>query len=287
MIYPEARYANVGTSTDFPLATAKLCKLLKVPVVTVNMKGNYLKQPIWNLRNRSGVRFEATVTKLMTTDEVTASTPKVIHEKLLEALSFNEYEYQKEANIKIKDSFRAEGLHLPLYQCIHCKSEHTMASKGAELFCKACGQRWYMEENGDLINNAKPITIPYWYNWERKNVEEEVKHNKYILDHDVHIEALPNAKNFIDLGTGHLRHDNNGFVLKLKNYGKDKEDIYTYTPKATFSVHTEYDYRGLGQCITLSTHANTYFLFPLDKNFNATKIQFATEYMHKQACSST
>jgi hypothetical protein len=47
------------------------------------------------------------------------------------------------------------------------------------------------------------------------------------------------------------------------------------------SVHTEYDYRGKGQCITLSTLDNTYFLFPTEAGFNATKIQFATEYLYK------
>ena len=44
------------------------------------------------------------------------------------------------------------------------------------------------------------------------------------------------------------------------------------------SIHTEYDYRGKGPCVTLSTRSNTYFLFPLEDGFNATKIQFAVEY---------
>jgi len=44
------------------------------------------------------------------------------------------------------------------------------------------------------------------------------------------------------------------------------------------SVHTEYNYRKKGPCITLSPLDNTYFLYPLEIGFNATKIQFATEY---------
>lgn len=46
VLYPEARYANVGTSSKLPLSVAKLVKMLKVPVVTLNMKGNYLQSPI-------------------------------------------------------------------------------------------------------------------------------------------------------------------------------------------------------------------------------------------------
>ena len=40
VFYPEARYANVGTSSKLPVSVAKLVKMLKVPVVTLNMKGN-------------------------------------------------------------------------------------------------------------------------------------------------------------------------------------------------------------------------------------------------------
>ena len=46
------------------------------------------------------------------------------------------------------------------------------------------------------------------------------------------------------------------------------------------SIHTEYDYRGKGQCVVLSVPDDTYFLFPLEKKFNATKIQFAVEYLY-------
>ena len=48
------------------------------------------------------------------------------------------------------------------------------------------------------------------------------------------------------------------------------------------SIHTEYDYRGKGQCITLSTLDNTYFIYPLEYGFNATKIQFATQYLYEK-----
>ena len=62
VIYPEARYANVGTPSEIPLSVAKLVKLLKVPVVTVNMQGNYLMSPIWNLKERKSVKLHADVT---------------------------------------------------------------------------------------------------------------------------------------------------------------------------------------------------------------------------------
>ena len=125
--------------------------------------------------------------------------------------------------------------------------------------------------------------IPDWYEWQRKCVHEEIDSGCYRLDTEVEVQALPNAVNFIDCGTGHLVHDSNGFSLTFTDYGDDHEKTLKFPPLSMISVHTEYDYRKKGQCITLSTLDNTYFLFPEKSGFNATKIQFATEYLYKKA----
>ena len=41
VLYPEARYANVGTASKLPTSLDKMIKLLDVPVVVLNMHGNY------------------------------------------------------------------------------------------------------------------------------------------------------------------------------------------------------------------------------------------------------
>ena len=110
-------------------------------------------------------------------------------------------------------------------------------------------------------------------------MEAEIDAGRYWLDISVRVESLPNAKNFIDLGRGRLLHTREGFALTFREFGQAEEETLFFRPSATESIHTEYDYRGKGQCVTLSTLDNTYFLFPLEDGFNATKIQFAAEYL--------
>ena len=98
----------------------------------------------------------------------------------------------------------------------------------------------------------------------------------------VKIESLPNAVNFIDLGEGRLIHNENGFKLTFRDYGDTAEKTLSFAPLTMTSVHTEYNYRGKGQCVTLSTLDNTYFIYPIEKGFNATKIQFAAEYLYER-----
>ena len=279
VLYPEARYANVGTSSKLPMSVAKLVKMLKVPVVTLNMKGNYLQSPIWNLKKRKEVRLHTDMTYALTAEDVKQMTVEEIYEKLSELLSYDEYQWQRDTKMKITYEKRAQGLHLPLYQCCNCKTEFRMNSKDDRIYCSCCGAGWSMDEYGTLKSeqSKEEIYIPDWYEWQRKNVHEQIEEGTYVLDMKVHVEALPNAKNFIDCGEGHLHHDQEGFRLTFMDYETKDERTLTVTSKSLFSIHTEYDYRGKGQCITLSTPDNTYFIYPLEDGFNATKIQFATE----------
>lgn len=285
VLYPEARYANVGTSSKLPESIGKLVKMLKVPVVVINMRGNYLQSPIWNLTIRKEAVLDATITQVFTKEELANAKVSEVNAKLQEFLKYNEYAWQYETKQAITYEKRAEGIELALYQCPVCKREFQMASENADLFCRQCGEHWHMTEYGRMENlrSRQQVEIPNWYEWERNQVIQEIEEGTYFLNIKVHIEALPNAVNFIDLGEGTLRHDKEGFSLTFTEYGEDKEKTLHFSPISMPSIHTEYDYRGKGQCVTLSLVDNTYFLFPREEGFNATKIQFATEYLYEVA----
>ena len=327
VIYPEARYANVGTSSELSMAVAKMVKMYKYPVVVLNMQGNYLQSPIWNLTKRKEVRLHTDMYGALKKEDIEKLSVKEIHDKLEKLLEYDEYAYQRKENIRITYKDRAKGLHKPLYQCPCCGDENHMNSDGAELFCEKCGARWFKDELSDLHlikgnlkfakteslsgsdlernpaahneameNKLKVYTdeegraslhIPDWYEWERKNVIKEIADGKYSFKMKVQIDALPNAKNFIDCGTGELIHEKEGFTLKFMDYRLGKWSEQFFLGKSMSSIHTEYDYRGKGECITLSNLDDTYFLFPVyeegeEKIFHATKLQFAAEHFYKE-----
>ena len=284
IIYPEARYANEGTTSELPMSIAKLVKLLKVPVVVTNMQGNYLLSPIWNLKERKSVKLHADVTCVLTKEQASTLNIQEIHKLLTESLDYDEYKYQRDNNMIIADDFRAEGLHMPLYKCRDCNAEFKMITAGSEIKCAVCGAAYEMDELGTLHKKGEEesLYIPDWYNWERQCVNEEIDAGKYNLDVRVKIEALPNSFNFVDCGEGRLVHSSEGFDLTYYNYRTYKTETRHFSPKSTISIHTEYDYRGKGQCVTLSTLDDTFFIYPLEEGFNATKIQFATEYLAKR-----
>ncbi|MCR4556937.1 MAG: cytosine permease [Saccharofermentans sp.] len=284
VIYPEARYANVGTNSHLTPSIAKLAKMLKVPVVTLNMQGNYLQQPIWNLKERKGARLHAELKCVVTQEEIGKLSVDEILSRISKELTYDEYKYQLENNIRIDDPWRAEGLHYPLYRCRKCGKDFAMRSEGIRIYCSCCGDSYEMDELGQLHSSTGEIIhIPDWYEWQRGFVHDEIRNGTYKLDIPVRVEALPNAVNFVDCGTGRLVQDNSGFALEFNNYRTEKHETLRFPAKSMVSLHTEYDYRGkFGPCVTLSTYDDTFFIYPTDESrdvFNPTKIQFATEFL--------
>lgn len=276
-IYPEARYSLVGIQSMLPDSLGKLIKLMKYPVVTLIGHGHHLRQPFWNLKKRK-VRTTADMTQIVTQEEINSLSIDEINDRIKAAFKYDDYKYQLENNIRIKEKFRAEGLEKPLYICPHCKQEFKMKTKGNKIWCDSCQETYEMDELGRLANingNTMFSHIPDWFEWERKQVKEEIESGKYDVELDVDIDMLPNSTGYYRIGEGKLYHNSNGYHLIGENLDIIKPVI------ANFGVHIEYDYFGRGNCISFSTKEDTYYIYPKNQEYSVTKFHFATEELYK------
>lgn len=291
VVYPEARYSLCGTTAVLPSSLGKLCKMLNVPVATLICHGHHVNSPFWNLHDR-GIRTEADFTLQFTQKGVEKSTPEQINKALVKAFQYDDFDWQAKSGTKVTYKKRAEGLHKVLYQCPNCGTEYEMDSKGEEIFCKHCGKRWRMTRLGELqaLEGETEFThIPNWYEWERENVRAEVEAGKYDSGElPVHVDTLPNAKKFIRLGNGILRHDMTGFHVHGTDVDGDPFDMELPVP-SLYSVHIEYEYLGkYGDCVDLNTLEDTWYTYPEPDGpaFSVTKMALATEelyFAHRRA----
>ena len=285
-MYPEARYSPCGTTAFLPESLGKLVKMNKVPVVAVVHHGNHLYAPFWNFRNKRKVPFHTTMTQILTVEQVEKMSADEINEAIKNALQYDDYRYQKENGIKITESYRAEGLHKVLYQCPSCKEEYKMDSKGAELFCTACGKRWLWKEEGDLeaLSGETEFThIPDWFEWERTQVKEQIENGTYYFEDEVEVYSLPRVWRYIPLGKAKLIHDREkGFILHGHYRG---QDYHIERSRAqTNSLHVEYDFGPLysKDFVDISPENDSFYCAPTKKNV-ITKLAFATEILYHQA----
>ena len=282
VLFPEARYSLDGCTSYIPSSTAKLIKVLKVPVVVLKIRGNFITCPQWNKINKK-THVEAQMVQIITAEECKTITVEEIAERIREHFQYDDYKWQLENKIKIDHPKRAEGLHALLYKCPHCKAESQMGSKGAKLFCNACGKTWEMDEYGQmhaLDGETEFPHIPDWSNWERACVRKEIEEGTYYFEDKVRVETLPGSFKFYKQGEGTLIQTPEGTTVKCNYYGED----YTLfrSAKSLESMHIEYDYLGRGDCVDISIPDDSFWCY-VSKKDCITKISFATEEIHKTA----
>ncbi|MBR0450423.1 MAG: hypothetical protein IJI78_00395 [Oscillospiraceae bacterium] len=284
-LYPEARYSLCGTTAPLPESLGQFCKLLKIPVVMLLCHGHHINHPFWNTRRERKVApTEATMKLLFTPDQLKEMTADEINRALVHEFQYDDFRWQLENHISVKDPDRALGLEKILYQCPHCGKEYRMIGSGTQLKCENCGKTWEMDEYGQLHaeNGETEFShIPDWYEWERDNVRKEVEagtYNSGILN--VQVESLPNAKKFIPLGSGTMVHDMGGFHVKVTS---DDGTVYTMekTVPSLYSCHIEYLYLFKhGDCVDLNTLEDTWYTYPEGRDFSVTKMALATEELY-------
>ena len=287
-MYPEARYTPCGTLNYMPESLGKLVKMNKVPVVAVVHHGNYLHSPFWNFRKKRKVPLHTTMTQILTAEQIKAMSVEEINAALKEGLWYDEYQYQKDNGILITEPFRAEGLHKVLYQCPACGVEHEMDSEGTQIYCKKCGKRWNLNEDGTLSalsGETEFSHVPDWYNWERTQVEEQIENGTYCFKDEVEVYSMPRCWKFEKLGKAKLRHTiDEGFVLEGRYNGEDYR-IHRM-PIQQNSLHVEYDYCYLRpeDCFDISTENDSFYCRVTGKNV-ITKLAFATEEIYLRSMS--
>ena len=113
-----------------------ILKKLDVPVVMIESFGAFSRNPLYNeLQVRKSVPVSAKAKLLYTREEIREKSVQELSDGLDEAFGFDQFRWQKENGIQIRDDFRADGLNRILYKCPHCGTEGKMEGKGIHLTC--------------------------------------------------------------------------------------------------------------------------------------------------------
>jgi len=177
-IFPHGCLSNEGRPGGFAAPSiAKLFKAFKVPVVAVQINGGYLTRPRWTKRIRKG-RMDITVAGILTSVELNTFSVNDIYRRVLGAIDFDDYQWQRKNKVTFKGINLAEGAELVLYKCPKCLAEFTLRSKGIKLFCLSCGNE-AMVNNKLFFEPCRKDSIVFdgfdsWYDFQQKCLLTEI-----------------------------------------------------------------------------------------------------------------
>lgn len=280
LMYPEASYSFDGTATPLPRKMGVLLKKLGVPVVTVITQGAFARDPLYNGLQKRKVRASAHVKCLLTAQQVKEMKVSELDEKLDEAFSFDNFAWQRDNGIEIKEKFRADGLNRILYKCCSCGTEGKMEGKGVGLTCHHCGKQWELDTLGQLQateGETRFSHIPDWYAWQRQEVRKGLEEGTYSLEADVDIGMLVDMKALYKVGSGHLSHSTEGFTLT----GCDGKLQYTQGPLACYGLYADYYWYEIADVICIGNKDALYYCFPKDGGDVVAKTRLAVEELYK------
>ncbi len=280
LMYPEAGYSFDGTSTLLPDSLGQCAKLLGVPVVMIRAYGAFARDPLYNNLQRRHVKVQAQMEYLLSPDEIKEMSAEQIAKVIADNFSFDNFKWQQEHHIRIREKFRADHLDRVLYKCPACHAEGKMSGKGVTLSCTACNKSWTLNEYGFLRANEGETEfahIPDWYRWERECVKNELLENRYSMDSDVDIYALADTKCLYHIGEGHLSHTRLGFHLT----GCDGKLDYTQGALASYTLNADFNWYEIGDVISIGTSSLLYYCVPKKKDCCVAKARLATEELYK------
>ena len=280
LMFPEASYSFDGRATPLPRKMGVLLKKLNVPVVTVITQGAFARDPLYNCLQKRKVKVRADVKYLLTPEDIRTKSVAELDAALDEAFSFDNFAWQQENNVVIKEAFRADGLNRILYRCPHCGKEGKTEGKGIKLTCRNCGKVYELTELGYLLaqdGQAAFTHIPNWYEWERGQVRNELENGTYRLETKVDIGMMVDYKAIYMVGSGVLVHDENGFRLT----GCDGKLEYSQGPLACYSLYSDYYWYELGDMICIGNKDALYYCFPKGAGDVVAKTRLAAEELYK------
>lgn len=280
VMFPEASYSFDGTATPLPESLAKCLKLLNVPVVMIRTDGAFIRDPLYNGLQVRKTKVSATMEYILSQEDIKTKSVDELNAILEKQFDFDNFKSQQEQGIKIKEKFRADGLHRVLYKCPHCHTEGKMAGKGITITCEHCGKAYELTEYGFL----KSVTgdtifdhVPNWYKWERECVRKELEEGTYCLDILVDIYMLVNTKCVYKVGEGQLVHTVEGFHLT----GCEGKIDYYLKPQASYSLYSDFFWYEIGDMISIGDEKIQYYCFPKNQENIAAKTRLAAEELHK------
>ena len=282
VMYPEASYSFDGTATPLPDSIGRLVKMLGVPVVMIRTYGAFSRDPLYNGLRRRKVDVSADMKYLLSPQEISDRTADEIKDIIDKEFSFDNFRWQQENHICIKEGFRAEGLNRVLYKCPNCFTEGHMQGHGSTLSCNHCGKHYELTELGYMKAQSGETEyehIPDWYNFERASVRKELLDDTYHLKVAVDICMLVNTKSVYRVGEGVLEHTKEGFHLT----GCEGKLDYYQKPLASYSLYSDYFWYEIGDVICIGDSNVLYYCFPKDCGDIVAKTRLATEELYKIA----
>ncbi len=179
-VFPEGQRTWDGLTLPLVPSTAKLVKLLKIPVVIALFKGGYYSHPRWGIHLQKG-EIELSYDSILSPEEIKKLTSDEIQKILTETLAFDESAYEEQKKQIFRGRKPAENLEQVLFMCPSCHQTGKLYSRGNTLTCMHCGYSVVYTKYRTFTSTTETTffhTVRDWNRWQKDELEKYIKDKK-------------------------------------------------------------------------------------------------------------
>jgi len=163
-IYPEGMQTWDGTTLPFLPSTARLLKLLRVPVVRVISHGAFSTCPRWSRTARQG-RVTLDFKLILSAEDIRKNDQTMIDSVIRRELAYNEWDWLSHSRRYYNNFFGAQGMEKALYACPSCGSLGTMRGSLNIVHCTACDFLARFTNKGRFVSHRFPAVPADLHQW--------------------------------------------------------------------------------------------------------------------------
>ena len=168
-MFPSGNRSFYGDECQIVPGIGRLAKKFNVPLALVQIRGGFNTLARWKTAPNKG-KATAVVSRIVRPEELATMTGAEVDEAIRRELDFDEFKWNKTAQIAYRGKRKAEYLESVLFFCPECKSmnengEGGLRSNGNDFFCLDCGAKATINDVGffEKIHGANiPETILEW-----------------------------------------------------------------------------------------------------------------------------
>ena len=220
-IYPEGQRTLDGCMMPIDEAIAKLVHKLDCPVVSVIEHGAYLAWPRWSLSGLRPGRIDVTAKLLFSGGEAGKLDVTQVCERIVSALSYQEYDWQRANHHVYLSTAPARGLHLICHKCPACGRSQAMTSSRFHLTCCYCGNRGRVDrfglirpEAGHAASQVWPDAAQ-WHRWQMDEQRRDMRVADYKLSFWVRLDRPAEDGTIVAAGSGLLELTGSGLKFQM------------------------------------------------------------------------
>jgi len=208
VLFPSGQSSYSGESTFVPVEVAKLLKKLSVPVYSLHIDGAHLAFPKWDMSKTRKHRIDVAFGGLFTKEELSALSEAEIYGKTVEALYYDDYEWQRRNMVPAKKNRSLTGIDHILFMCPVCGAEFQMQAEKDVLTCGACSHAFRSDVYGFLSPDdpACPFDTPsQWYRWQWNETAKQLADNpQYSFSEETQLTILSKPGKTLECHEGTL-----------------------------------------------------------------------------------